>query len=182
MEYIHRAKEGGLKVTCSVTPYHLCFCDEDLMDYDTNLKVNPPLRSKEYMLALRLAVLNGLVDSIASHHLPQDWDSKTIEFEYAKEGMITLQTALSSLLTVLPDISPEQIANLFAINPRKILSLPQVRVEVGATVECTLWSKESTTTLTPENNKSKSNNTPFMNKTLQGGIIAVINKNQYIKF
>lgn len=182
LEYIHRAKEGGLKVTCSVTPYHLCFCDEDLMDYDTNLKVNPPLRSKEYMLALRLAVLNGLVDSIASHHLPQDWDSKTIEFEYAKEGMITLQTALSSLLTVLPDISPEQIANLFAINPRKILSLPQVRVEVGATVECTLWSKESTTTLTPENNKSKSNNTPFMNKTLQGGIIAVINKNQYIKF
>lgn len=181
LEYINRAKEGGLKVTCSVTPYHLYFCDEDLLNYDTNLKVNPPLRSKEDMIALRRAVMNGTVDAIASHHIPQDWDSKTIEFEYAKEGMISLQTALFCLVTILPDISPEQVVNLFSIHPRKILSLPQTIIEVGATAECTLWSKIGTTTLTLENNKSKSNNSPFMNKTLQGGIIAVVNKNQYIK-
>src|SRR6478609_5717389 len=81
---IAAAKKEGLNISCSVTPYHLFFCDEDMQTYDTNLKVNPPLRSKADMLALREAVLNGLVDCIASHHLPQDWDNKVCEFEMPK--------------------------------------------------------------------------------------------------
>lgn len=176
LEYIGRAKAGGLKVTCSVTPYHLLFCDEDLANYDTNLKVNPPLRSREDLIALKKAVLKGSVDCIASHHLPQHWDNKTIEFEYAKNGMTGLQTALSAVLTALPDIEPELISSLFAINTRNILSLPPLVIAEGSIAECTIWTKKATTTLTEENNKSKSNNTPLMDKTLNGGIIAVINK------
>ncbi|HZW66261.1 MAG TPA: dihydroorotase, partial [Hanamia sp.] len=76
LELVAGAKKEGLNVTCSVTPYHLFFCDEDLVNYDTNLKVNPPLRSKTDREALREAVNNGTVDFIASHHQPQDWDHK----------------------------------------------------------------------------------------------------------
>lgn len=181
LEYIGRAKAGGLKVTCSVTPYHLFFCDEDLVNYDTNLKVNPPLRSKEDVIALKKAVLDGTVDCIASHHIPLDWDSKTIEFEYARNGMTGLQTALCAMLTAVPDIEPAKIASLFAINARSILSLSPVVIREGEIAECTVWSKTGSTTLTQEKNKSKSNNTPFMDKTLNGGIIAVINKGQFTK-
>lgn len=181
LEYISRAKAGGLKVTCSVTPYHLFFCDEDLINYDTNLKVNPPLRSKEDVTALKKAVQDGIVDCIASHHIPLDWDSKTIEFEYAKNGMIGLQTALSAVLTAVPDIEPAKIASLFAINARSILSLSPAVIKEGERAECTVWSKTGSTTLTNEKNKSKSSNTPFMDMTLNGGIIAVINKGQINK-
>lgn len=113
LEYIKRAKDAGMHVTCSVTPYHLFFCDEDLQEYDTNLKVNPPLRSRADMMALREAVKNGLVDCIATHHLPQEWDSKTREFEYAKNGMTGLQTAFAAVQTVLPQLTPKDIAVLF---------------------------------------------------------------------
>src|SRR6185312_13164190 len=82
VELIAEAKKENLSVSCSVTPYHLFFCDEDLADYDTNLKVNPPIRTKKDRDALRAGIKNGVVDFIASHHQPQDWDQKVCEFQY----------------------------------------------------------------------------------------------------
>ncbi|MBG9378380.1 dihydroorotase [Panacibacter sp. DH6] len=180
LEYIQRAKDAGLAVTCSVTPYHLFFCDEDLTDYDTNLKTNPPLRSKTDMLALRVAVKNGLVDCIASHHLPHDWDSKTCEFEYAKNGMIGLQTAFAAVLSAVPELDVRNVASLFATNARKIFNLPESAVKEGSSAEITIFNTGISTVLEKNGIKSKSVNTPFVGKTLKGGVIGIFNKGKLL--
>jgi dihydroorotase len=179
VELIKAAKNKGLKITCSVTPYHLFFCDEDLQSYNTNLKVNPPLRNHENMMALRNAVLNGDIDCIASHHIPQDWDSKTCEFEYAKFGMIGLQTSYAAVKTILPQLSDEQIANLFSLNARKIFGLHPSAIKEGAAAEITLFNNKKFT-LQKENIKSKSYNSAFTNLTLHANVIGVLSKGNLI--
>jgi dihydroorotase len=176
MDLISEAKNEGLNISCSVTPYQLHFCDEDLVNYDTNLKLNPPLRTRKDMLALRKAVQDGLVDCIASHHLPQNWDNKVCEFEYAKSGMIGLQTSFPAINAVLPDLTEEQIVALFSSNARKIFAIPSTNINVGSQAELTLFSKSGLTTLTKANNKSKSANSAFLEKELKGKVLGILHK------
>lgn len=180
LEYIKRAKDAGLQVTCSVTPYHLFFCDEDLVTYDTNLKVNPPLRSRTDMTALREAVKNGLVDCIASHHIPQDWDNKTCEFEYAKNGMIGLQTCFAAVQTAIPELTADDIAALFSINARKIFNLEIPSINTTQRAEITLFNTTDETIFSNEQIKSKSSNTAFIGKELKGKSLGIFNKGQLI--
>ncbi|WP_153798585.1 dihydroorotase [Foetidibacter luteolus] len=177
MEYIKRAKDAGLQVTCSVTPYHLYFCDEDMVSYDTNLKVTPPLRSKADREALKDAVLNGWVDCVASHHIPHNWDSKVCEFEYAKHGMIGLQTAYAVLQTAIPQLNAAQVVNLLCTNASKIFNLPTPGFAEGEAAALTLFNPAGQTRLTKENNKSKSANSPFFDQTLTGEVVGIINRN-----
>ena len=116
LEYIKRAKDAGLDVTCSVTPYHLFFSDEDLTGYDTNLKVYPPLRRTADIASLKNAVIDGTIDCIASHHLPHEYDSKVLEFEYAKYGMIGLETCYSVINSAFPQLNPEKLISLMSSN------------------------------------------------------------------
>jgi dihydroorotase len=176
LEVIAEAKKEGINISCSVTPYHLYFSDEDLMDYDTNLKVNPPLRSKEDRQALREGIVNGTIDCIASHHLPQNWDNKTCEFEYAKAGMIGLETAFAVVNSVLPELSNDQLVKIFSTTARTIFKLPAIIIEEGANAELTLFSRKGTTVLTKENIRSKSHNSPFVQKELKGKVIGTITK------
>ena len=176
IELIKEAKAAGLNITCSVTPYHLYFCDEDLMSYDTNLKVAPPLRSKEDREALRNAVIDGTVDCIASHHIPQHYDDKVCEFEYAKPGMIGLQTSFAVVNTVLPQLSIERLVQLFSFNARSIFHLPTGRIEEGSNAEFTLFSKDENTVFTTDTSRSKSFNAPFLNMPLKGKIKGIIGK------
>lgn len=178
IDLIANAKAEGLNITCSITPYHLFYCDEDLMDYNTNLKVNPPLRTKEDMLAIREAVKTGVIDCIATHHFPQNIDNKVCEFEYAKNGMIGLQTAFSVVNSVLPELSNETIGNLFSTNAGKIFGLPENKIEVGAKACLTLFSRNEEYVLTKENNKSKSVNSPFFNTKLRGIVCGIVTKNK----
>jgi dihydroorotase len=176
IDLIAQAKQEGLQISCSVTPYHLYFADEDLVSYDTNLKLNPPLRTVSDRAALREAVENGLVDCIATHHLPQNWDNKICEFEYAKSGMIGLQTAFAVVNTVLPNLSNEKIIALFSGNARNIFDLPTTHVSVGSKAELTLFSRTAETLLNSGNNQSKSANSPFLDKPLTGKAIAIVHK------
>jgi dihydroorotase len=180
LEYIKRAKDGGIQVTCSVTPYHLAFCDEDLYTYDTNLKVNPPLRTREDMLALRKAVADGAIDCIATHHIPQDWDNKTCEFEYAKNGMTGLQTCYPVLRTILPEVSEERWVELLSIHPRTIFGLDLPVIKENAAANLTLFQPETAWEFNRDQVKSRSFNSPFIGKSFTGKVAGIINGDKIV--
>jgi dihydroorotase len=173
VDHIKKAKEKGLQVSCSVAPYHLFFSDEDLVNYDTNLKVNPPLRTPGNRQALLEAVNNGWVDCIASHHFPQEWDSKTCEFEYAGYGMIGLETAFG--VAGAAGIDADRWVELCSTNPRKIFGLPAATLQEGHPADLTLFNPGVTYRFEEKQIRSKSKNSPFTGKELKGQVIGIIN-------
>jgi len=175
LDYIRRAKDAGLEVSCSVTPYHLFFTDADLTEYDTNLKVYPPLRDEASVKSLKAGVLDGTVDCIASHHLPHEYDSKVVEFEYARSGMTGLETAYAVTRTVLPELSPERTVELLSAHPRKLFGLDQPSIAEGQASILSLFDPAGTTTLQTGTIRSKSKNTPFIGKELKGKVIGILN-------
>ncbi|GAB3012505.1 dihydroorotase [Niabella terrae] len=178
LKMIREAKRQQTGLSCSVTPYHLLFCDEDISGYDTNLKVNPPLRNKKDRKALQKALLDGLIDAVASHHLPQDKDHKVVEFEYAKNGMLGLQTLYGALHTALPEISEERWVELLAINPRRITSLPVPTIETGREASLTLFQPEEKWIFEKQAIRSVSKNSPFIGQDFTGKPLGIVHKNQ----
>jgi dihydroorotase len=174
LEYIKRSKETGIKVTCSVTPYNLYFTDVDVQGYDTNLKTNPPLRTEADRQGLLNAIADGTIDCIASHHFPQNWDSKICEFEYAKEGMIGLE----SLFGILRELGlyAERLVEMLSVNPRKIFGIAVPEIKEGAAACLTLFNADEEYVFTEQMIQSKSNNSPFIGKKLKGKVIGIINK------
>lgn len=176
MKLIRLAKKEGLQISCSVTPYHLCFTDEDLVQYDTNLKVNPPLRTKEDLAVLKQALLDGTVDCFATHHLPQDTDQKIVEFEYAHFGMTGLETSFGVIRTCFPELGLDQAIELLTIKPRALFQLPAVSLNKNSEAVITLFLPEQKWTV--ERGHSKSANTPFTGRQLTGRPVGIINKDK----
>lgn len=173
IELVAKAKAEGLEVTCSVTPLHLCFCDEDLTTYDTNLKLNPPLRMAADRDALRKAVQEGWVDCIASHHSPQHSDAKDCEFEYAAYGATALQTVFAAALSA--GVSIQQFVQMQTVGARAAVGLPQQAIQEGAAACLTLFDPSAPFELNDSTNCSLSKNSPFYNKTLLGRVLGIIN-------
>jgi dihydroorotase len=176
IEYIRRGKDSGIDISCSVTAYHLVFSDEALVDYDTNLKVYPPLRPKAVVSELKQALLDGTIDCIASHHLPHEYDSKILEFENAKFGMTGLETAYAAVQTLFPDLSAEKIYALFGGNARRIFHLDPATIEEGNSEDFTLFSPGTGWTFDLAKSASKSKNSAFHGKTFTGKAIGTFTK------
>lgn len=177
LDLVTAAKKQGLNLTCSVTPYHLFFCDEDLSDYHTNLKVNPPLRTREDMKALQDGFKKGLIDCIASHHAPQCSDDKVCEFEYAKNGMIGLQTLYGAVNGFADE---DLFIKMLTENPRNIFGLELPRIEEGAAACLTLYEPGTEYIFEENMILSGSKNSPFIGKKLKGKPVGIINENRML--
>lgn len=181
IELITEAKANQLQVSFSVTPYHAFFYDEDVAQYDTNLKVNPPLRTREDMMAVREAVVNGDADAIAAFHIPHNYDSKVCEFEYAKNGMTGLETLFGVIGKCIPvttypgNWSLDTLISLLTVSPRIIFNLPVPEIKEGATATLTLFDPAAEYIFTEKMIASKSSNTPFIGKVLKGKVFGIIN-------
>lgn len=176
LEYIKRSKESGINVTCSITPYQVLFCDEDLQGYDSNLKLNPPVRSKNDKDAIKKALLDGTIDCIASHHLPQHNDNKNCEFEFAKPGMISLQTMFAAVNSI--GLPVHDFVKMQTVNARNIFGLTVPEISEGQPASLTLFNPGYEYIFNEEMIQSKSKNTAFIGKKLTGKVIGIINKSK----
>ncbi len=175
VELIKKAKVAGLKVSCGVAAINLFLDDSLLKEFDSNYKVNPPLRSKKDVLALRHGVESGVIDVIVSDHVPQDIESKELEFDLADFGIINLQTAFNCALEGVKEKHIEEIIMAITEKPRALLGLEPIKIAEGEEANLTLFSVDASTTLTEKSNQSKSRNSPFLNKTLKGKVVGVMN-------
>lgn len=173
LELIAAAKKENCRISCSVTPYHLYFTDEDLNNYDTNLKVNPPLRTMADRDALRQGIADGTVDFIASHHQPQDWDHKVCEFEAAKFGMEGLESVFG--VAGLCNIDTEIFVKMQTENIREIFNLPACQIAEKEKANLTLFLKDDEYTFEKKNIFSKCTNNAFVGKHLKGKVVGIIN-------
>jgi dihydroorotase len=174
---VSEAKAKGLPVTCEVTPHHLFLSEDDLNeDYDTNLKMNPPLRTREDMLALQQAIITGDIDCIATDHAPHAPHEKAFEFEAAPFGTTGLETALPLMLTELVatgKLGWDTLVERMAHAPRRIVGLSPVRLEAGSVADLTVVNPEQGFTVTAEDFESKSRNSAFIGRALKGRAVAV---------
>jgi dihydroorotase len=179
VELIKAAKKKGLKVTADVSVNHLYFDDTMLETFDTNFKLSPPLRTKEDIKALKQGLKEGTIDAICSQHTPEDIEHKQVEFEYAKEGMIGLQTAFSlALMTLEKQMDLSDIIAKFTIAPRAILGLPVQSIAVNQVASLTLFDPNATWKFQSSENVSRSKNSALFNQALKGKVISIINNNQ----
>lgn len=172
---IKEAKKLGVQVSCSVAPYHVYFSDADLQEYDTNLKVFPPLRTTSETTSLKQALIDGTIDCISAHHRPHEWDSKTCEFEYAQYGMESLESCYGAFGAAMGEaLTPERWVTVAAINPRKIFGMEVPQIAEGKSVNVTLFDPAATYTFEKEMIRSKSANNAFLGKTLRGKVWGII--------
>lgn len=175
---IKQAKANGLKITASVNAYNIALDDAFLMDFDSNYKLNPPLRNKTDIEALKKGLADGTIDTITSDHRPQDIESKVIEFDYASNGMIGLESAFGLINTNKGKIKLETIVNALTANPRSILKLEHPKIAEGEQANITLFDPEAEWIFEKKCIQSKSANTPFIGTKFKGKVIGIINKKQ----
>ena len=174
IDLIRKAKAEGLKITADISIYQLIFSDEDLMDFDPNLKVQPPYRGETDRMALLEGLKDGTIDAIVSNHQPEDFDSKFMEFDLAHFGMAGLQTFLPALVKLEVELGWELLITKITDGPASII--PHQLQEAW-----TIFDPETTWNYNEKTNKSLSSNNPWFGKQLTGQVRYVIQKGQLIE-
>jgi len=168
---------GDVKVTAEVAPHHLLFSDEDIGEYDTHYKMNPPLRTRADNEALLEGLIEGVFDLIATDHAPHTPFEKAQDFVSAPNGITGLDTALVSLhhhFIVTGKFGWDLLIKRFSAEPRRMMGLPVATIAAGQSADLVLFDPAKETTFTAGFMKSKSRNTPFLDKTLTGSVDLVV--------
>jgi dihydroorotase len=178
---VRQAKKDGLKITCEVTPHHFTLTDDAVRTYDTNTKMNPPLRSREDVEEIKRGLQDGTIDVIATDHAPHSFDEKQVEYQAAPFGIVGLETAIGLSLTQLVHtgiLSLSQIIEKFSVNPRRILGLPAIAVQEGELANLTVFDPIAEWVVRTDEFKSRSKNSPFGGFKLKGRPFGVINNGE----
>lgn len=168
-EIVRQAKRRGVRVTCETAPHYLLATDEWVQTYDTNTKVNPPLRTEADRVALIEALKDGTIDCIASDHAPQHIDDKNVEYAIAAPGVSSLETALSVCWTALVKpghLTPELLFEKMTAAPAAIFGLDAGLIVEGAVADIVVVDPAAEWTVDPAKFRSKGRNTPFAGRTL----------------
>src|SRR4030095_16649583 len=177
---VRKGKENGVRVTCEVAPHHFTLTDESLatpIPYDTNTKMNPPLREAAAREAMLAGIADGSVDAIATDHAPHHYDEKNVEFDRAPFGIVGLETAVSLSLDRLVHtglIRLTRLVELLSVNTARILSVPRGALGAGAPADITILAPDLAVTVNARAMRSKAKNTPFDGWQLKGGVGATI--------
>jgi dihydroorotase len=177
VELLRRARERGIRVTAEVTPHHLTLTDQACEAYDTNAKMNPPLREAADVAALRQALRDGVIDCIASDHAPHAYDAKEAAFDDAPFGIVGLETAFGVAHTELVlggTLSLPQLIARMSNVPAAAFSLPEATLRAGAAADVVVLDITTPWTVDPAAFRSKSRNTPFAGRTLTGRAVLTI--------
>jgi dihydroorotase len=173
VELIRWGKERGIRVTAEVCPHHISLTEEEVAAYDTNAKMNPPLRTQRDVDALQQAVRDGTIDVIATDHAPHHYDEKEREFADAPNGIIGLETALAVNITWLVKpgiIDVPLLVERMACAPARVFNLPGGTLRKGSIADVTVFDPEAEWTVDPRNFVSKGRNTPYGGRTLTGRV------------
>ena len=173
LERVREAKSRGLRITAEVTPHHFTLTDSAVADYDTNAKMNPPLRSSDDLAAIVEGISDGTIDAIASDHAPHHVNLKMLEFDRAAFGITGLETAVGLALTKLP-LPITRLIELFSINPQKILKVVPWGLFEGSTADLTILDLKRTWTFDVNQSRSRSRNSPFHGWPMKGKAVGTI--------
>lgn len=176
VDIIRAAKRDGVNVTCETAPHYFTYTDEKLYSRDACYRMSPPLRTEEDRRAVEEALLDGTIDCIITDHAPHTAEDKA-DFIKAPNGVVGLETSLAATLTKLYHSGKCTIADivkLMAVNPRRILGLPEVKIAEGAAAELCIFDPEREWTVDPDRLHSKSKNTVFKGETFKGRVVRTI--------
>jgi dihydroorotase len=178
IDMVRQAKKK-LTVSCDIAVYQPLLDDSFLMDFDTNYKVNPPLREKSDADALIKALKDNTIDVLCSGHTPHEDESKSLEFDMADSGIINLQTFCSNLVTLSKSVDWDVLIEKITTNPRKLLKIDVPKMEVESKANLTLFDPNYLWTFDEKNNFSKSRNSPWLGKEVTGKVMAVFNNGRH---
>jgi len=180
---IREAKARGVKVTCETAPHYFTLTDDAVRGYDTNAKMNPPLREAADVTAIKEGLKDGTIDCIATDHAPHHLDEKDVEFNEAMNGIIGLETSLPLSLALVEEgvLTLKQLIEKMSCNPSKILALSRGTLKVGAVADITVFDAAAEWTVETNKLRSKSKNSPFLGWKLKGAAIATVVAGKQIK-
>lgn len=176
VQLLREAKKRGIRVTAEVTPHHLALREEDIVDYNPNYRMNPPLRGQEDVEALKEGLVDGTIDVIATDHAPHTIHEKSVEFELAPDGITGLETALPVVIKELVKkglLSLEEVVEKMTISPSQILGLTPNFLSPGSSADLTMIDLEEEE-IRAEDFLSKGKNSPFIGKTLPGRVFMTL--------